>query len=298
MSARIAARTISSSTPRGCAISAAPPTTGRGWSRPLDPADFLAKPFNPLSGWPIAQMQLDPYRSETDAILDIPSASEAPGPSLRAVRLGLPPLPVPLEPAHPLRREVPGRAHGLRADRLVLNANLVDLRLTRRSRRRLRGGLPLLRPGRSGLHRAGAGLLPLHRRHREPAPPAQLPQPEPGGHRQPARGRRPVLLRAPAFRGRRRALAAPGGRARVLRPDRELHLRARMPELRHAAGAELGRAGAARRAGAPAAGAGGVPDPLEGAGARALHTTRAWRAPEPRCRRARPGCCGSPPSRR
>ena len=40
--------------------------------------------------------------------------------------------------------------------------------------------------GRSRLHRPGAQLLPLHRRHREPAAAAQLHQPDPGGHRQPA----------------------------------------------------------------------------------------------------------------
>jgi choline dehydrogenase-like flavoprotein len=49
-----------------------------GWCRALDAIDFEAKPFNPLSGWPIAQIDLDPYRAEADAILDLPSATEAP----------------------------------------------------------------------------------------------------------------------------------------------------------------------------------------------------------------------------
>ena len=49
-----------------------------GWSRALEWVDFLPKPWVPFSGWPIGQIALDPYRAETDAILDIPSASEAP----------------------------------------------------------------------------------------------------------------------------------------------------------------------------------------------------------------------------
>ena len=101
-----------------------------GWSRPLDPADFLAKPFNPLSGWPIAQMQLDPYRSETDAILDIPSASEAP--DLPFVQSGWDFRRFQFRWSPPTRFGEKYQAELTASERirLVLNANLVDLRLT------------------------------------------------------------------------------------------------------------------------------------------------------------------------
>lgn len=46
-----------------------------GWCRPLDAIDFAAKSWNPMSGWPIDRTALDPYATETDAILDIPAAA-------------------------------------------------------------------------------------------------------------------------------------------------------------------------------------------------------------------------------
>ena len=49
-----------------------------GWSRALDAFDFAPKPFIPLSGWPISRIDLDPYRTDADHILDIPSETEAP----------------------------------------------------------------------------------------------------------------------------------------------------------------------------------------------------------------------------
>lgn len=42
-----------------------------GWSRPLDAHDFEPNPYNPLSGWPIARTDLDPYADETATILDL-----------------------------------------------------------------------------------------------------------------------------------------------------------------------------------------------------------------------------------
>src|SRR6185312_7721737 len=43
-----------------------------GWTRPLDPYDFEAKAHTPLSGWPIAKADLDPYAAEADEILNLP----------------------------------------------------------------------------------------------------------------------------------------------------------------------------------------------------------------------------------
>lgn len=49
-----------------------------GWCRSLEWHDFLPKPFNAFSGWPIARGELDPYRAEADEILEIPSETETP----------------------------------------------------------------------------------------------------------------------------------------------------------------------------------------------------------------------------
>jgi choline dehydrogenase-like flavoprotein len=43
---------------------------------PLEEADFLPRPYAPLSGWPIRKQDLDPYAPETDDILDL-TGSEA-----------------------------------------------------------------------------------------------------------------------------------------------------------------------------------------------------------------------------
>jgi len=49
-----------------------------GWCRTLDAHDFMPKPFQELSGWPIGRIDLDPYRAEADAILDLPAETEVP----------------------------------------------------------------------------------------------------------------------------------------------------------------------------------------------------------------------------
>lgn len=49
-----------------------------GRCRELDAVNFLPLAANPLSGWPIAKTDLDPYAAETDEILDMVSAAEAP----------------------------------------------------------------------------------------------------------------------------------------------------------------------------------------------------------------------------
>ena len=74
---------------------------------------------------------------------------------------------------------------------------------------------------------SGRGLLPLHRRHREPAAAPQLHQPGPGRHRQPERPGRPLLQRPPRMRRRRGDLRRGAGRRdAVLHPDRRLPRRA------------------------------------------------------------------------
>jgi choline dehydrogenase-like flavoprotein len=100
-----------------------------GWTRALDAVDFLAKPWVPLSGWPIAELEVDRYRAEADAILDIIPASAAPD------------LPM-MQSGHDFRRfqfrfspptrfgeKYQAEIEASPAISLFLNANLVDLRL-------------------------------------------------------------------------------------------------------------------------------------------------------------------------
>jgi choline dehydrogenase-like flavoprotein len=103
-----------------------------GWCHPLDAWDFTPHPWARFSGWPIAKSDLDPYQGETDSILDLPDPA------------GWDDLPIPeagkadfrhvlFRFSHPPTRFAEKfRAEIEASDRisLVLNANLVDLRLS------------------------------------------------------------------------------------------------------------------------------------------------------------------------
>ena len=102
-----------------------------GWCRPLDAHDFAPRPQNPWSGWPIAKSDLDPYRAETDAILDLRPAADVPDlpfadASYRFTRIQLRySYPEPTRFATKYGDEI----RASERIRLVLNANLVDIRL-------------------------------------------------------------------------------------------------------------------------------------------------------------------------
>jgi hypothetical protein len=49
-----------------------------GRCRELDAINFLPRSYEALSGWPIRKADLDPYQAETDTILDLVPAAEAP----------------------------------------------------------------------------------------------------------------------------------------------------------------------------------------------------------------------------
>ncbi len=100
-----------------------------GWCRAFDLYDFLPKPFHPLSGWPITQLDLDPYRAEADRILDLPSATEAPDLPIRQRDYIFRHVQFRFSP--PTRFGEKYRDEIAASDRitLVLNANLVDLGL-------------------------------------------------------------------------------------------------------------------------------------------------------------------------
>ncbi|OCW56540.1 GMC oxidoreductase [Hoeflea olei] len=99
-----------------------------GWTRPFDPWDFDENPNNPLSGWPIAKTDLDPYAAEAADILDL--TADTPPPDM----LGdaSPFLPRLFRFSRPVVRFGEKYRQELSASKdieLVLNANLVDLRL-------------------------------------------------------------------------------------------------------------------------------------------------------------------------
>lgn len=100
-----------------------------GWCRAFDLYDFAPKPFHPLSGWPITELDLDRYRAEADHILDLPSATEAPDLPIRQADYIFRHVQFRFSP--PTRFGEKYRDEIAASDRitLVLNANLVDLRL-------------------------------------------------------------------------------------------------------------------------------------------------------------------------
>ena len=103
-----------------------------GRTRPLEAIDFEPRPYAPLSGWPITKADLDPYQAGADDILDItsPVTPDMPVPG---------PEPAEGDPFRRItwRRSPPTRLAPKYQDEiaasetltLVLNANLVDLRL-------------------------------------------------------------------------------------------------------------------------------------------------------------------------
>jgi choline dehydrogenase-like flavoprotein len=102
-----------------------------GMSRALDEHDFEPKPRNAWSGWPITKRALDPYRSETDAILDLKPAAASPDlpledPLYRFRRISVRVSSPATRFAGKYRDEIE-RSDELQ---LVVNANLVDIRLT------------------------------------------------------------------------------------------------------------------------------------------------------------------------
>jgi choline dehydrogenase-like flavoprotein len=101
-----------------------------GWSRPLDALDFEAKPWIPMSGWPIGKADLDPYGAETDAILDLPAAAEAPDGTEADALDGFRPIRFRFsDPPTNFRDKYAPELEAAPQIAVGLNANLVDLRL-------------------------------------------------------------------------------------------------------------------------------------------------------------------------
>ncbi len=99
-----------------------------GWTRPLDPWDFEPNHANPLSGWPIAKTDLDPYAGETAEILDL--TPDRPTPDLFGENERfLPGLFRFSRPVVHFGDKYRAELEASKEIEVFLNANLVDLRL-------------------------------------------------------------------------------------------------------------------------------------------------------------------------
>ena len=100
-----------------------------GRCRPLEPHDFAPRPHHPWSGWPIGRADLDPYTAAADAILDLTAIPVRPDQPVAGAEADLATVRFRFSP--PTRFNAKFRAEMAASDRirLVLNANLVDLRL-------------------------------------------------------------------------------------------------------------------------------------------------------------------------
>ena len=100
-----------------------------GRCRPLEPHDFAPRPHHPWSGWPIGRADLDPYMAAADAILDLTAIPVRPDQPVAGAEADLATVRFRFSP--PTRFNAKFRAEMAASDRirLVLNANLVDLRL-------------------------------------------------------------------------------------------------------------------------------------------------------------------------
>lgn len=101
-----------------------------GWSRALETVDFRTRDWVPLSGWPIERLDLDPYRAEADAILDLPSATEAPNLPVRQTRYDFERFQFRFSPPTRFAEKYLAEIEASQEISCFLNANLVDLRLS------------------------------------------------------------------------------------------------------------------------------------------------------------------------
>ncbi|HVZ13312.1 MAG TPA: GMC family oxidoreductase [Bauldia sp.] len=100
-----------------------------GWSRPLDAHDFEANPANPMSGWPIAKSDLDPYAAETDATLDLPGLPSKAPDIFGGTLADYVPISFRFSPPTHFGDKYRGELTASTAITTAVNTNLVDVRL-------------------------------------------------------------------------------------------------------------------------------------------------------------------------
>ncbi len=100
-----------------------------GWTRPLDDHDFAERDDHPMSGWPIAKGDIDPYAAEADSILDLPANFDPPD-MFGGKAAGLQPTFFRFsQPTTRFGQKYRNELQASKAIEVFLNANLVDLRL-------------------------------------------------------------------------------------------------------------------------------------------------------------------------
>lgn len=100
-----------------------------GRSRPLEAYDFEARAYHPLSGWPITIADIDPYIAETDQILDLPPAATLPDSPVEGAQADLKTIRFRISPPTRFNEKYLQDLKASEQIRLVLNANMVDLRV-------------------------------------------------------------------------------------------------------------------------------------------------------------------------
>lgn len=99
-----------------------------GWARELDAHDFDLNPANPMSGWPIAKPDLDPYAAETADILDLPDPAEPPD-IFRGAATDFTPIVFRFSPPTRFGEKYGAELAASTSIVMAVNANLLDIRL-------------------------------------------------------------------------------------------------------------------------------------------------------------------------
>ena len=100
-----------------------------GRCRELDAENFESLPFETLRGWPIGKADLDPYQAETDAILDLIPAADAPDLPVTQDADRFHRVQYRYSPPTRFGEKYKDEIAASEAITCVTNANLVDLRL-------------------------------------------------------------------------------------------------------------------------------------------------------------------------
>ncbi len=188
----------------------------------------------PLSGWPIEQIDLDPYRAEADAILDVPNATEAPNLPVRQTAYDFERFQFRFSPPTRFAEKYLRRDRGLAGNLLLASTPTSSTSASTTAGAAVTGAVfrtydPAAEPFtvKARAYALCTGGIENARLL------LNFTAPGSRGHRQRLRLGRPLLRRPPALHPRRVRSPRPRPRARVLPADRALHGGARLPQLRH-----------------------------------------------------------------
>ena len=101
-----------------------------GYTRPLDPRDFETLEYHQLNEWPIGKKELDPYVTDTEAILELSSAKKRVSVEWIGTEDALqPPTPYRVRPVRFGKKYI-SQVKTSELLNVYLNANLVDINLS------------------------------------------------------------------------------------------------------------------------------------------------------------------------